>query len=75
MTEYARKEHPAMSEINDYCPIVNETVNVFYHTQKVPVSGKVELQNGSRYIDECSHSEQCRQPSIKCPIFLKLNKH
>ena len=32
-----------MSEINDYCPIVNETVNVFYHTQKVPVLGKVAL--------------------------------
>lgn len=64
-----------MSEINDYCPIVNETVNVFYHTQKVPVLGKVALQAGSKYIDKCSHDGQCGQPSTKCPIFLKLNEH
>lgn len=70
---YERK--PIMSEINDYCPIVDEMVNVLYHTQKVPVLGSLNLQNGSNYIDECSHGDQCRQSSANCPIFLKLNKH
>ncbi len=64
-----------MPKTTDYCSIVDETVNITYHTQKVPVLGKLELQDGSSYIDECSHDEQCGQPSAKCPIFLKLNKH
>ena len=64
-----------MSEINDYCPVVDETVNILYHTQKVPVLGKLEPQDGSRYIDECSHSDNCNRRQSDCPIFLKLNEH
>jgi len=33
-----------MPKITDYCSIVDETVNIIYHTQKVPVLGKLDFK-------------------------------
>lgn len=64
-----------MSELNDYCPIIDGTVNILYHYQKIPVLGTSNLQDGSCYIDECSHSENCNIRLNDCPLFQKLNNH
>lgn len=62
-----------MLVFTDYCSIVNETVNVNYHTVSAPILGLKSASNEKIFIDECSHSEQCNIGSNDCPIFRKLN--
>lgn len=59
-----------MSETSEFCPKVNETVDISYHAIEVLILGKGSL-NGSKYIDECSHAEQCNVRTNDCPIFKK----
>lgn len=61
-----------MAEISEFCPKINETVDVSYHSIKTPILGK-GLQDGGKYIDECSHAERCNVRTNDCPIFKKLN--
>lgn len=61
-----------MSQIYEYCPVVKEEVTVRYHSQEVPVLGK-GIVEGSNYVDECSHMEQCDVSDNNCPVFKKLN--
>ena len=61
-----------MYTYNDYCNIVNDNVEVNYEQNKVPILCKGQC-NGSIYIKECSHIDECNVSSSHCPIFLKLN--
>lgn len=61
-----------MPEINYYCSIINDTITASYSAQQIPVLNKGNCE-GSKYIDECSHSEECCVSTINCPLFKELN--
>ena len=61
-----------MPNTTNYCHIVNDTVELMYHVEKVPILN-AGIRNGKKIIDECSHDKLCQKSTINCPVFKELN--
>lgn len=61
-------------ELEAYCDIVSDYVDIEYRQcNPLSILGAEKPSPGKKYIESCSHSNQCNISDANCPFYKKLN--